>query len=69
MEKLKKKFKGAIEFSVTINVSEEMYGSFKVIDENGKCYSPKDNKGLRVDNSEYLYDDSYGFSGGREWNK
>lgn len=69
MEKLKKFIEDAKDFSVTVNVSEEMYGSFQVIDENGKCYSPKDDKGLRVDNSEYLYDDSYGFSGEGEWDK
>ena len=44
MENLKKFIEDAKDFSVTVNVSEEMYGSFQVIDENGKCYSPKDDK-------------------------
>ena len=66
-----KKFKEFLlsnEFSLNINVKEEMYGSFQVIDKNGKCYSPKD-KGLIIDDYEFLYNEGYGFGGQGDWNK
>lgn len=65
MKKLKE-FLLSNKFSMNINVSEDVYASFQVMDENGKCYSPKD-EGLRIDDNPK--DNDYGFGGQGDWDE